>query len=1077
MSTEENEKVSQPFDHPIQAFDKCLFEIRKPNLLEGEIKNHRKMLLRCILAIGGYPDLAHQCEKKDVEQEAMNMLDKFHLMQNKEVVAICYMRVIRDSHSEWARNAPWRPKIIQAIDSLFANNNYKEWNINIDDLAHQKMSQLIDAVIKQEKALTDALDALTSIETLGYQRKKMMSCLNNKTGRLLFRPFLPGNVESLLADVFNYVQDYVGKKDTIEAVDAHMNAIEKVHQVASALEAFRTSYSVMIGENLDKKLLALLESDFTENKANQPASIIVEPCLKKYPLHNAGGKINIGMFVRNAGAGYSYDTELTIVEDNALKLQSSDILVGRLRPGESQVVNILSDVVTSTARAELLTQVNWRDFDRRERSCDFQISIDAQRNDVNWAALAQTDPYSLEAVETESELVGRKEVLNKILGSIKAHSVGSNIISGQKRVGKTSIAKVIKSQLDLDREDFLTVYLESGDYIKSSATGTINRLGDILCKKISEGEPRALKIAIPTFDDAFSPFTDFLDELAKFTSQRKVVIILDEFDQLPYDLYIRGPWGDPFFLTLRSITSRPNVGFILIGGERMAHIMDNQGVQLNRWAEISVDYFSRDTDWADYKELIQRPVNGILEFTDDALLALHESTAGNPYFTKLVCQYVFRSSLNSRDCYVTRTEVDAAVYSAIKETGKNAFQHFWDDRIFETGDKATEKSVRRRKILIALSDTLQKQIPASGKEIAAHPLVKDMPSLESDLKEFATRKVVTGKISGKFEEHSYTFKVDLFQQWLKQRGIQDVIASFSDLDAALLERQRDEQLKLHPDELVELTEKWGTYKGQPITTDKVRAWINQFPSPREQRTMFRVLECLHFYTNAHLRLKMKEINGIVTRGLGRHIVTGKQKRSDILISYLDGLTKSGASMANLFAEESEVYVDNIIEKNKIEEELKKRNDIKAIVFLDDFVGTGVQASDDLKVMCERIHDVVKAKNMKVIFVAIATYKEGWTKISETIDALNIAVEAHYCELLTEVDKIFGEQSNVFSDLVEREFAKSVALKYGKLLVKDNPLGYGNIGAAVVFERSCPNDTLPILWAEKPGTWMPLFKRL
>jgi len=1075
MSTEQNEKVSQSFDHPIQAFDKCLFEVRKPNLLEGEIKSHRKMLLRCILAVGGYPDIARQCEEKDVEQEAMNKLDQFHLMQNKEVVAICYMRVIRDSHSEWAQNAPWRPKIIQAIDGLFANNNYKEWNINIDDLAHQKMSQLIDAVIKQEKALIDALDALTSIETLSYQRQKMMSCLNNKTGRLLFRPFLPGNIESLLADVFSYVQDYLGKKDTIEVVDSYMSAIEKVHQVASTLESFQTSYSILIGENLDKKLLALLETDFSENKANQPAAIVVEPCLKKYPLHNTEGKINIGMIVRNIGAGYSYDTELIIAEDNSLKLQSSNVLVGRLRPGESQVVNILSDVLIPSAKVDLLTQVNWRDFDKKEKSGDFQISIEAQRNDVNWAGLAQTDPYSLEAVEIESELVGRKEVLNKILGSIKAHSVGSHIISGQKRVGKTSIAKVIKSQLD--REGFLTVYLESGDYIKPSPTGTINRLGDILCKKISESDPRALKITVPTFDDAFSPFTDFLDEFSKLTTQRKVVIILDEFDQLPYDLYIRGPWGDPFFLTLRSITSRPNVGFILIGGERMAHIMDNQGVQLNRWVETPVDYFSRDADWADYKELIQRPVNGVLEFTDDALLALHETTSGNPYFTKLVCQYVFRSALNSRDCYITRTEVDAAVYSAIKEVGKNAFQHFWDDRIFETGDKATEKSVRRRKILIALSDTLQKQSPALGKDILQHPLVKDMASLESDLKEFATRKVVVGKISGKIEEHSYTFKVDLFQRWLNQRGIQDVIASFSDLDAALLERQRDEQLKIQPDEIVELTEKWATYKGQAITTDKVRTWINQFPLPREQRAMFKILQGLHFYTNSHLRLKMKEINSIVTRGLGRYLTSGKQKRSDILISYLDGLTKSGANMANLFAEEAEIYVNNIVEKNKIEDELKSRNDIKAIVFIDDFVGTGTQASGDLEVMARKIEDLVKEKNIKVIFVAVTTFKDGWMKISDAASTFGFPIETHYCELLTETDEIFGEQSGVFSDSVEREFAKSIAIKYGKLLVKDNPLGYGNIGAAVVFERSCPNDTLPILWAEKSGIWMPLFKRL
>ena len=137
------------------------------------------------------------------------------------------------------------------------------------------------------------------------------------------------------------------------------------------------------------------------------------------------------------------------------------------------------------------------------------------------------------------------------------------------------------------------------------------------------------------FDDAFSPITDFLDDLAKITQERQIVIILDEFDRLPYDLYIKGPWGDSFFLTLRSITSRQNIGFILIGGERIVHIMDSQGVHLNKWGMIPVDYFSRDTDWIDYQELIQRPVNNFLEFTEDSILALHELTAGESILHKI----------------------------------------------------------------------------------------------------------------------------------------------------------------------------------------------------------------------------------------------------------------------------------------------------------------------------------------------------------------------------------------------------------------------------------------------------------
>lgn len=352
-----------------------------------------------------------------------------------------------------------------------------------------------------------------------------------------------------------------------------------------------------------------------------------------------------------------------------------------------------------------------------------------------------------------------------------------------------------------------------------------------------------------------------------------------------------------------------------------------------------------------------------------------------------------------------------------------------------------------------------------------------MAALESDLKEFATRKVLTGKVVGKLADQQYDFKVDFFYKWLKERGVQDVIASFSDLDAALLERQREELLKIQSDEIVNLVENWGIYRGQKITTDKVRAWLEQFPSTREQRAMFKILENLHFYSNSYMRSKMKEIHDMVVRSLGREKERYQRKRSDIIVSYLDKVAKSGADFASLYAEEADIYVGNVIEKHKLNEELKKRMDIKAVIFIDDFVGTGDQASSNLKEINDILSDI-KEQNLKVIFVAVVATKDGWTKVKAAVETFNIPMEIHYCEILNETEQIFNENSNVFPDISERELAKITATKYGKLLVKDNPLGYGGVGVSVVFERSCPNGTIPILWAEnKTHNWFPLFKRL
>jgi len=104
--------------------------------------------------------------------------------------------------------------------------------------------------------------------------------------------------------------------------------------------------------------------------------------------------------------------------------------------------------------------------------------------------------------------------------------------------------------------------------------------------------------------------------------------------------------------------------------------------------------------------------------------------------------------------------------------------------------------------------------------------------------------------------------------------------------------------------------------------------------------------------------------------------------------------------------------------------------------------------------------------------------DGWNYLNESIKGFDIEIETHYCDLLCDNDKYFSNSSKIFLDEDSRVLAKSIAEKYGKQIVTNNPLGYGNLGVGVVFEHGCPNDSLPILWAEKTSPhWFPLFKRL
>lgn len=115
---------------------------------------------------------------------------------------------------------------------------------------------------------------------------------------------------------------------------------------------------------------------------------------------------------------------------------------------------------------------------------------------------------------------------------------------------------------------------------------------------------------------------EFLDEARYLVPEQRLVIILDEFDELPPGLYQRTSVGESFFLSLRSIASKAGVGCVLVGGERMRFVLSRQGAKLNKWLTLNVDCFRRDTEWRDFCDLVERPVAGMLDFTPSAVARL-----------------------------------------------------------------------------------------------------------------------------------------------------------------------------------------------------------------------------------------------------------------------------------------------------------------------------------------------------------------------------------------------------------------------------------------------------------------------
>jgi len=990
--------------------------------------------------------------------------------QEQHFIAICLLRLLA-SNRDCFKDPQFRVKTFELFEEVLWEDLYKHFNIDKKEQSYRKESILRDIVPNMESDLSITISSLSSLEPLSNVRHKVMQKINATSYRPILLPFLPKELlGTRLDEIFKSLEECLCERGP-GALPLLEVARYNLRMYILEAENFGTKYSSDYLVGLANKLGELLQKHFAGSPLSKPVALSAEKSEKKYPLHTSDRGFNLGFVIHNPGPGYAFDVSFKLSITDNIFVKNPILFLGDLRPGDT-IVEMPSKTIYPENVAYAGPELNWANFDGTTGIYTFECEITAQRRDIDWDALVNEDPYSLEPVTREEELVGRTEILDKLLAKAQASSIGSSYVFGQRRVGKTSIVRTLHTCLSRQNKvDYLPIYLEGGDYISPEAKTTVENLGKTLSKEIQRCDKRFSNIEIPAFDGAFSPLVDFLKSVQQIVPNCRILFILDEFDGLPIDLFKRGPLGDAFFLTLRSISGKRSFGFILVGGERMEFIMSCQGAALNKFQAMRVDYFDKQRDWADFQELVRRPVQKWLEISDEALTTLYDQTSGNPYFTKLICRSLFELMVERRDCHVTRSEIEEATTRTLEQTATNSFQHFWDDGIFVTGEEADRISMDRRRVLLALAETIRRCGQATKTDIISCARNYDLSEslTEATIRDFVRRQVLT------LEGDTIATRLPFFCRWLSERGMNLIITTIADRDSILIRKKQEEEDFVLSEEVVALIEKWGIYKGQRITEDKVRTWLNQFGSNSNQRLMFQLLQGVTFYTADTIRAKMKEAHGIVVRGLKRRIEEKKRKRADILVSYIDSVGKSGAHYARLYADENEIYFGNVIERGKRRGALEEKQDLQALVFVDDFIGSGDSACDYFAELEKEFGEVLRRGNLRLFFIVICGFQVSQEKIDSVLSKLNLPVTTHLCDPIGESAKCFGNESLIFSESFTREKAREIAYRHGVNLEKKWPLGWGDCQATVVFDSSCPNNSLPILWATSKN-WLPLFKR-
>jgi hypothetical protein len=1022
-----------------------------------------------IVRTGGYsvgmPPTTHAFEAI-IDEGLQSLSDP---LQRAIVMSLLMIGTIYDTvFEDLALSNAARIRLSQVLSPL------QEQHIKGSHLIFKESVRVYSQLESSLHTLVDTIAAHPTLDAVKGQRNKILERLNKlydiaidpeRTFLVTMRSLLGGDLTTYLKSP----EDTLG--DTYEAWKRRLSqVVEEAHALGSHLIAcYLLPLLLSVDQAVYSHLLSVAHSKLPK----------LELQLLKPQARWHSSLLSVEFKLENHGTDIARDCTLSLTMPGTMKFELMVIEFGLLEAGGVQVQGRSVQTEASSSGLSLEGTLQWRD--RLGTHQKMQIFKIEQQREIDWDALSDTAPYSTRSIQDPEKLKGRDDQLREL--RLGFNSGSSFMITGQKRVGKTSLVNVFLRSLR-SRENVLALYIPIGEL--SAASGDdLGRLGHELIRRMLEEYTDTFgtqaNVELPSVEDFRASFNDplarCLREFSKKHPEIRLAFALDDFDELPTTLFT-GSVGRTLFLALRSLIDN-GVSFFFIGSERLPTIMKEQAERLNQVRPLPVDYLDRSA----FVALVKEPVQGNLEYTNDAISMIETWSARNPYFATLICGAIWQRAIEKRDYWITEHDVLDAVNQFVKRSSRNSYEHFWSDSPLASDDARLAYETRSTYLLLTLSKRQPNPLAyANRREVVTNSALIDKEEAELHLQELINYNVVE-----RHQQNSELVRicVPMLTLWLKGGGAAEL-----EQDESMKQKRRAGLIRheeLAASEVIAVIEGL-SYRGRSVSADEVRVWASQFGGLDEQRLMLKLLHRLRdqgFFDQERLMFALGQLHRMVRQKAREqrfeiHLSSASHLAQNVYITHGDKVGESGSALVRSYRNQNKIPERFCGLPEKIFAAIGKNVNTRAIVVcIDDFIGSGYSATTQINNLIPRLAHHVPNWHDRVLFIyaTIVGFEQGIRFIEEHTER-GIAVISF--KVLTEQDKAFSPDNTIFETAEDRRIAYTIAHSTGLVLQKDNPLGWEDSQALVVFPDNVPNNTLPIFYkegAEYNGrSWRALFPR-
>lgn len=253
-------------------------------------------------------------------------------------------------------------------------------------------------------------------------------------------------------------------------------------------------------------------------------------------------------------------------------------------------------------------------------------------------------------------------------------------------------------------------------------------------------------------------------------------------------------------------------------------------------------------------------------------------------------------------------------------------------------------------------------------------------------------------------------------------------------------------------------ERFGGYRVH-VSQPGVQQWLGQFHNDHRDLAA-RILDAVEFFREDHLTNAYQSVFGRLP-GWSKRVSERQGRWRFVAFSRHAG--ESGDRMLHTFRTATGLsaarFNDLFIHRSDLLREQLAVDD--TVVFVDDFAGTGDQA---VTAWNESLGELLPGRPRIFLVLAVA--------IAEAVQQIR-----NQTPMVVKTFRRFRAHDNFFAAacIHFNGAEKASVLGYCNAADQANPRGYGGCGVLLVFAHRCPNNSLPILHANKP-TFRGLFPR-